>query len=65
MQKSDALAYFDNSPTKLARAVGLKSRQSIYKWGDEVPDLYQFVLHQISGGDLPLSPRLQERVPPR
>lgn len=62
MDKAAAIAFFDGSPTKLARAVGLKSRQAIYKWPDEVPDLYQPMLYQISDGALPLSPRLAQHI---
>lgn len=59
MQKADALSFF-GGPTKLARICGLKSRQAIYAWPDEVPELYQYKLHHLSGGELPLSPGLQQ-----
>jgi hypothetical protein len=65
MKKSDAIAYFNGSPKKLATAVGLKSRQAIYKWPDEVPDLYQLALHKLSGGKLVLSPRMKALIPAR
>lgn len=57
MQKADAIRYF-GSAQKLATAVGLKSRQAIYSWPDEVPALYQFKLHHLTEGKLPLSPQL-------
>ena len=57
MQKLEAIRHF-GSAQKVAEAVGLKSRQAIYAWPDEVPDLYQYKLHHLSGGLLKLSPRL-------
>lgn len=63
MQKSDAIEMFGGA-TKLAKAVGLKSRQAIYAWPEEVPDLYQYKLHHLSGGKLPLSPRLEQSEGP-
>jgi hypothetical protein len=65
MKKSDAIAYFNGSPKKLASAVGLKSRQAIYKWPDEVPELYQLALHKISGGKLALSAHVRALLPAR
>lgn len=58
MQKSDAIRHF-GSAQKVAEVVGLKSRQAIYAWPDEVPDLYQYKLYQASRGALHLSPRLE------
>lgn len=63
MQKSEAIKYFGGAQ-QLAHALGLKSRQAIYAWPDEVPDLYQYKLHHVSGGALVLSPQLQ-MVPPQ
>lgn len=60
MQKSDAIRYF-GSAQRVATVCGLKSRQAIYAWPDEVPDNYQYRLHHESGGDLKLSPRLRRR----
>lgn len=60
MQKSDAIRHF-GSAQKVAEAVGLKSRQAIYAWPDEVPELYQYKLHHLSRGRLQLSPRLTSR----
>lgn len=59
MQKADAIRYY-GSAQKLAHALGLKSRQAIYCWPDEVPDLYQYKLHHMTGGELSLSPHLEE-----
>jgi len=58
MQKADAIKYFGGA-AKLAHELGLKSRQAIYAWPDEVPELYQYKLHHLSRGDLPLSERLR------
>lgn len=57
MQKSDAIRHF-GSAQKLAHACGLKSRQAVYLWPDEVPEKYQYKLFHLTGGALPLSPRL-------
>jgi len=56
MQKSAVIEFF-GSAQKVAAAVGLKSRQAIYAWPPEVPELYQYRLHRLSGGKLPLSPQ--------
>lgn len=53
MLKADAIRFFDG-PTKLSKLLGLKSRQAIYAWPDVVPDLYQYKLHHLSGGKLPI-----------
>jgi hypothetical protein len=58
MQKSEAIQHF-GSASKLAKALGLKSRQAIYQWPDEVPELYQYKLHHLTRGKLPLSPDLK------
>jgi hypothetical protein len=60
MQKADAIRHF-GSVQKVADAAGLKSRQAVYMWPDEVPDLYQYKLHHVSGGKLKLSPRLEQQ----
>ncbi len=60
MNKSDAIQHF-GGPTKLARLLEI-SRQAIHKWGDEVPDLYQYKLHHLSGGKLPISQRQSEQA---
>lgn len=58
MQKSDAIEHFGNA-SKLAKALGL-SRQAVYAWKDgEIPELYQYKLHHMTGGELPLSPNLE------
>lgn len=58
MQKADAIRHF-GGVQKLAHAVGLKSRQAVYLWPDEVPEKYQYKLHHMTGGQLPLSPHLE------
>ncbi len=37
MKKSEALALFDNMPSRLARAIGV-NRQAITNWPDELSD---------------------------
>lgn len=41
MTKQDALAHFDNSPRKLAEALGI-TEQAIHQWGDTVPELRRY-----------------------
>ena len=53
MLKSAAIEYF-GSAQKLARALGLKSRQAIYQWPEVVPDLYRYKIHHLSEGKVPL-----------
>lgn len=60
MQKADAIRHF-GSVAKVAKAVGLKTRQAVYMWPEEVPDLYQYKLHHLSKGKLKLSPHLLEQ----
>jgi hypothetical protein len=60
MQKTEAIEHFGGA-AKLANALGLKSRQAIYAWPEEVPELYQYKLHHLSGGKLPLSPQFEAR----
>ena len=52
MQKTQAVEYF-GGPTKLAKLLGI-SRQAIHQWPELVPDLYQYKLHHLSGGNLPI-----------
>lgn len=62
MQKTDAIRHFGGAQ-KLAAALGLKSRQAIYAWPEEVPELYQYKLYHLSDGKLPLSPELEKGRP--
>jgi hypothetical protein len=57
MLKTEAIKHF-GSAQKLAHACGLKSRQAVYLWPDEVPEKYQYKLHHLTGGALELSPSL-------
>ncbi len=57
MLKSQAIEFFGGAPA-LARALGL-TRQAIHAWPDVVPDLYQYKLHHLSGGKLPLGDELK------
>jgi len=52
MKKSSAIQHF-GGVTKLSGLLGI-SRQAIYMWPDEVPDLYQYKLHYLSEQRLPL-----------
>lgn len=58
MLTAHAIRHF-GSAQGVALASGLKTRQAVYGWGREVPDLYQFRLHYLTGGALRLSPRLR------
>lgn len=58
MQKSEAVEFF-GGVKRLAGELGI-TRQAIYMWPDEVPDLYQYKLHHLSGGALSLAPRLDK-----
>lgn len=53
MTKAEALDFF-GGPTKLGALLGL-TRQAIWSWPDEVPDLYQYKLHHMSAEKLPLT----------
>jgi hypothetical protein len=64
MLKADALTFF-GGPTKLAAVCGLKSRQSVWNWPEVVPDDYQYRLHYLSQGRLPLSEHLKLPPPTR
>jgi len=59
MQKSEVIEFF-GSAQKVAQVVGLRSRQAIYAWPEEVPELYQYRLHRLSGGKLKLSPQFED-----
>lgn len=52
MQKSEAIEHF-GGVAKLAGLLDL-TRQAIYMWPEQVPDLYRYKLHVLSGGKLPL-----------
>lgn len=59
MQKQEAIEHFGNA-NRLAKALGL-TRQAVYAWKDgELPELYQYKLHHLTDGKLPLSPSLAE-----
>lgn len=53
MLKSQAVEFF-GGPTKLGALLGL-TRQAIHAWPEVVPDLYQYKLHHMSEGQLPLT----------
>lgn len=54
MQKAQAIEHF-GGVTKLAAKLGV-SRQAIHAWPEIVPDLWQYKLHYLSDGKLPLDP---------
>lgn len=60
MLTSNAIRHY-GSAQRVAEACGLGTRQAIYRWPREVPDLYQFRLHYDSSGKLKLSPRLRRK----
>jgi transcriptional repressor of cell division inhibition gene dicB len=51
MRKSEALEHFGNSPSALARALGIRP-ESIYSWGEIVPGLRQLQLERLTKGAL-------------
>lgn len=51
MKTSDALAYADNSPPKLAEMLGI-SPHAIYQWGEIVPELSAAKMEKITDGKL-------------
>lgn len=53
MDKSHAIEHF-GGVTKLAALLGI-SRQAIYCWPDQVPDLWQYKLHHLSDGKLEIA----------
>lgn len=55
MTYQDALAYFDNKPSKLAKALGI-SPAAVSQWRDEIPRLRQLELEKISNGALKADP---------
>lgn len=50
MKTSDAIKYF-GSRSRLARLLGI-SRQAVSRWGDEVPQRWQYHLERLSAGEL-------------
>jgi hypothetical protein len=61
MQKQEAIQYYGNA-NRLAKALGV-SRQAVYAWkGPEVPPPYQYKLHYLTDGKLPLSPELSAKA---
>jgi hypothetical protein len=61
MLTAHAIRYY-GSAQRVALACGLGTRQAIYRWPKEVPELYQFRLHYDSSGDLKLSRRLRRKT---
>lgn len=59
MLKADAIKFFGSAP-KLGAVLGI-TRQAIYLWPEEVPERWQFQIHHLTGGQLPLSPHLAGR----
>lgn len=59
MDKARAIKHF-GGVTKLATLLGI-TRQAIYMWPDVVPDLYQYKLHHMSDGKLPIRKRPQHQ----
>jgi transcriptional repressor of cell division inhibition gene dicB len=61
MQKSLAIEHFGGI-TKLAAKLGI-SRQAIHAWPEEVPDLWQYKIHHLSEGKVPIEPPRAESRP--
>lgn len=51
MKTSDALSHFDESPSKLAKALGM-DQSSIYSWGEYPPAVRQLQLEAVTAGAL-------------
>lgn len=50
MKKADVIEYFGGIP-QTAKALGL-SRQSVYLWGDDVPELRAYQIESLTQGKL-------------
>ena len=61
MQKSQAIEHF-GGVSKLAAKIGI-SRQAIHAWPETVPERWQYTLHYMSDGALPVNPRQPEDRP--
>jgi hypothetical protein len=55
MTKTEVLAFFDNSPTAVARFLGI-SQPSVTNWPEELPILRQLELERLTGGKLRAGP---------
>lgn len=53
MRKTEAIEHF-GGVQKLADVLAL-TRQAIWSWPEIVPDLYQYKLHHLSEGRLPIT----------
>jgi hypothetical protein len=58
MQKSQAIEHFGGI-TKMAAKLGI-SRQAIHAWPEIVPSLWQYKLHHLSEGRLPIDDAPQD-----
>ena len=56
----EALAYFNDSTTELARAIGVEV-PSVYDWGEYPPPLRQLQLERITDGQLKAEPNVFAR----
>ncbi|EEJ5117697.1 transcriptional regulator [Salmonella enterica] len=52
MRTTEALAFFGGDKRKLAKAAGLTTVQTVYKWGELVPEGRAARLQEASGGVL-------------
>jgi hypothetical protein len=53
MQKAAVIAHFDNSPVKVARALGI-TRSAVNQWPELVPLRQALRLQAVTNGDLPV-----------
>lgn len=61
MNTKELIQHFDNSVEAAAAALGV-SRNAIYMWGNEIPELRQFQIEVITGGALRVDDRYFKRA---
>ena len=62
MLKSQAIKFFGNA-SRLGAKLGV-TRQAVYQWPEELPDRWQYAIHHLSEGQLPLAPHLEVQRQP-
>jgi transcriptional regulator with XRE-family HTH domain len=60
MQKSEALAHYNNSQAELAKACGI-TRSAVHQWPALIPELAAVHLDRITGGKLRYDPAVYAR----
>jgi len=61
MTYQEALAYFDNKPSRMAKALGI-TPAAVSQWREEIPRLRQLELEKISNGVLKAEPVAGRKV---